>query len=200
MQQLKMLGLPTADLVIASKGRHIGVLGKPCFNMVQPLGSNFSGTAVVASLGELRLLNLSGSEPVIAHQLALPHPNCQFYGVPGNDALTRQIFGLLPAELRYLVNLCQQGGLPQIVFCEGPAHCCVSRTIIPPFWPCIQISKSGHKVVTQDVFIRIMLATPTKKAIAIAKYPGLWERLIQMANTTQLGVPYLRELLSQINP
>src|SRR5579859_6799845 len=201
---LSRLNGPVQRCILRKGPRVFALLGKatPTGLTAFKRGEVAQGWALTAELGCLRLEQLTGDEEVAVERLILPTPASADYGVTGGEssnAMTRAIFGLLPAELEQLIHTLRRDNFPVLGFSQTELKCSLSSCIIPGNWPHVVISNLAlyGNVVTAETFIRLIIASLPQGHLGrrFPKLQPLFKRLIKIMVAQRRGVPYLKELL-----
>jgi hypothetical protein len=157
--------------------------------------------ALTAELGCLRLERLAGDEEVSGESCFLPNPFSYDYGIIGDDspALTRAVFGLLPAELEQLVTALRRGSFPVLGYSHETLRCSVSGCAIPGGWPHVVVSNVPlyGNVVSVESFMRIVI-TSLPHGRLVLRSPGLhpiFQEMVKLLLVPRRGLPFTNEVL-----
>jgi hypothetical protein len=205
MLTLNMLGAPLARCLLRKGPRVFGLLGKATPAGLAAFGADdvSRSWAVTAEHGCLRLERMTGDEEITGLELQLPSALSCDYGIAGashSPALTRAVFGLLPAELDQTVTILRRGDFPVLGFSRVNSKCCLSSAIIPGCWPHVAISDQAlyGNVVSVESFVRLIVASLPQGHLA-TRFPALQPMLRQMMTlmiVQRRGLPYTVETLN----
>ena len=198
----------TVERCVMRKGSRVfALLGRATASGIVPFGPHdlARGWAVTAEYGSLRLERLSGDEEPTGLELFLPTAFSLDFGIAGTSdapALTRAVFGLLPAELEQIVSVLKRGSFPAPGFSREPLKCSVSSAVIPSGWPHVVLSNQPiyGNVVCLEAFVRILISSVPQGHLA-TRYPGLLpalKRIMTLVVTQRRGLPYHQDILNLV--
>jgi hypothetical protein len=204
-QSLSVSRVAVERCLMRKGSRVFALLGKATPSGIASFGPDdvSRGWAVTSERGSLRLERLSGDEELTGLELSLPTPACYDYGIAGVDAspaVTRAVFGLLPAELEQIVAVLRRDSFPVLGFSSRPLKCSISGGIIPGCWPHVVLSNQAlyGNVICLESFVRIVVSSLPQGQLA-ARFPALQpmlKQLMMLVVAQRRGLPYHEGILS----